>query len=426
MGRGRKGSGIEIRDAAIRIGFQYQGKRKRETLDLEATPANIKYAHRLVDEIKTKIANGTFDYAAYFPNSKTAKSLKKQDEAPATFKDKCESWLKTKGRLAPATLSQYRNALNFWQDQLGGDKSIDALTHAKVAEVVGSYPWASAKLCNNYLIPLRGVFALAGREIKGMDNPLEGIENGKHQATPPDPLSVEEMHKILADLRKRYDAQVANYFEFAFLTGMRPEELIALRWDDVDWTHGTIRVERAKTFKGGIKPIKTYAVRDVDLVGRAMEVLREQKAHTFMKAGRQEDWENGEIFGNPNTERPWHDERSQRDHFWQPCLKRVGIRMRRPYQTRHTYATTALMGGVNPAYISRQMGHKSAKMLFSVYAKWIDAADRGRERAKLEDMLNMSQVGPILDSSSPLSEGESGRHDWTRTNSRRAAGRGKP
>lgn len=55
-----------------------------------------------------------------------------------------------------------------------------------------------------------------------------------------------------------------------------------------------------------------------------------------------------------------------------------------PYQTRHTFATTALMAGANPAYISRQLGHKTAEMVYKVYAKWIDGADRGREKAKWE------------------------------------------
>ena len=87
------------------------------------------------------------------------------------------------------------------------------------------------------------------------------------------------------------------------------------------------------------------------------------------------------------TNRAWHDERSQRDHYWRPALRRTGIRWRRPYNTRHTYATSALAAGVNPAYISRQMGHKNAQMLFKVYAKWIDGADRGREKAKLEALL---------------------------------------
>ncbi len=84
-------------------------------------------------------------------------------------------------------------------------------------------------MCNNYLIPLRGVFALAGRDIKGLENPLEGIENAKSQKPPPDPLEISEMERILKWINKK-NHEVANYFEFAFLTGLRPEELIELRW----------------------------------------------------------------------------------------------------------------------------------------------------------------------------------------------------
>jgi integrase len=85
--------------------------------------------------------------------------------------------------------------------------------------------------------------------------------------------------------------------------------------------------------------------------------------------------------------------------------------MRRAYQTRHTYATNNLMGGVNPAYIARQMGHSNAKILFTVYAKWIDAADRGREKAKMEAVMSNEFV-PNLSQRSKIT----GRHDWTRTN----------
>jgi integrase len=122
---------------------------------------------------------------------------------------------------------------------------------------------------------------------------------------------------------------------------------------------------------GQLKGLKTNEIRDVDLVDRAIAVRQAQKTFTYMKSA--------EIFENPVTVKPWHDERSQRDHYWKPTLKRLGIRARHAYQTRHTYATTALMAGVNPTYISRQLGHANAKMPFTVYAKWIDSADRGRE-----------------------------------------------
>lgn len=371
---GRTGSGVELREKSIRVGFMLNGQWTRETLKIPPTPANERYAAKLVAQINRSIAAGTFTYAEFFPDSKHAPKT----AANTTFGQACDEWLKTKGRLATKTLNQYRNALEVWKRLLGESTPIEQLTHARVAAVVGSEPWASAKLLNNYLICLRGVFKLVGRGLKDLDNPMDGIENSKHQAAPPDPFTVEEMGLILADMRTHYDTRVWAYFAFAFATGMRPEEIIALRWGDWDARTGTIRVERAKT-AGEIKPLKTYHARDVDLTEQAVKALEAMRPHTAMldKDGT------GQIFQNPVTGRPWHDERSQRDHYWHPSLKRLKIRVRKPYNTRHTYATTGLMAGANPAYISRQMGHKSAKMLFQVYAKWIDGADRGRERDKI-------------------------------------------
>jgi len=40
------------------------------------------------------------------------------------------------------------------------------------------------------------------------------------------------------------------------------------------------------------------------------------------------------------------------------------------------------------------MGHANAMMLFKVYAKCIDGADRGREKAKLEAMLSGREISP--------------------------------
>lgn len=51
---------------------------------------------------------------------------------------------------------------------------------------------------------------------------------------------------------------------------------------------------------------------------------------------------------------------------WCPTIKALGIRDR---VARHTFATLCLMAGMNPAYVSRQMGHINAKMFFETYSK---------------------------------------------------------
>ena len=54
-----------------------------------------------------------------------------------------------------------------------------------------------------------------------------------------------------------------------------------------------------------------------------------------------------------------------------PALQRAVLRLRSAYQTRHTFASNALAAGENPAWISAMLGHRSAEMLFEVYARWV-------------------------------------------------------
>nr|WP_257645146.1 tyrosine-type recombinase/integrase [Pseudomonas putida] len=57
---------------------------------------------------------------------------------------------------------------------------------------------------------------------------------------------------------------------------------------------------------------------------------------------------------------------------WAAIQRRAGIRPRRPYQTRHTYACWCLTARGNLAFIAKQMGHKDFTMLVEVYAKWME------------------------------------------------------
>ncbi|EKV96305.1 phage integrase family protein, partial [Escherichia coli 90.0091] len=57
--------------------------------------------------------------------------------------------------------------------------------------------------------------------------------------------------------------------------------------------------------------------------------------------------------------------------MWDAAVKRAGIRHRKSYQSRHTYACWSLTAGANPAFIANQMGHADAQMVFQVYGKWM-------------------------------------------------------
>ncbi|MET0218058.1 MAG: DUF3596 domain-containing protein, partial [Burkholderiales bacterium] len=164
---------------SIRIYFSWNGEQCFETLDLAPTPANTKYATRLVAEIKSRIKLGTFRYGEFFPESPRAGVADRGDRSFGFF---VQLYLKSVGRNANSTKSQYRNALVFFAKQLAQARSIEpadgnyaaagfaiavnTVNHAELAALIGGYEWPSFRTCNNYLIPLRGVFDLAARTLK--------------------------------------------------------------------------------------------------------------------------------------------------------------------------------------------------------------------------------------------------------------------
>lgn len=366
---------VEIHGGSIRLVFHHEGKRCRESLGIPPTAGNIAAAGVRLRKLEKLIASGKFDYAREFPDSlrmKRAAAAAKSDQR--TFEKACESYLKSDIKLEDATRSQYTNALEVWKGILGAETPMPSLTHIAVSEAIGGHPWSGPKLRNNYLIPLRALF---DREYHGREteNPMRGIKNAKVLKKRPDPLSTDERDDILADMKSRHDIRIWAYFAWMFSTGMRPQEVIALRWEDIDKRLGVVQVRRVRTFKGGERDgTKTNLERDVLLTPAALDVLAVMAPFTKMKAA--------DIFEHPGTGRPWHDDRSQRETYWHPTLKRLGIRGRRAYATRHTCATAALMAGVNPAFMAAQLGH-SQRMFLDTYSRWISGRHDAAQLALL-------------------------------------------
>ena len=238
---GRKGNGVELRAASIRVGFMLNGEWIRETLKLPPTPANEKYAARLVAQVNDAIRYSRFTFAEFFPDSPRA-----QQEGPGTFGDSADLYLKSISQKTPATIDQYTNAIAEWKAIIGPATPVKSITHAVLKAKVGGHPWSSAKRLNNALVPLRGVFAMLYPGPQAVNNPMNGIANEKVVRKLPDPLSASERDRILADMRQRYDARIGAYFQFAFYTGMRPEELTALQLRDLSNGNTTIAVRRVR------------------------------------------------------------------------------------------------------------------------------------------------------------------------------------
>ena len=77
------------------------------------------------------------------------------------------------------------------------------------------------------------------------------------------------MKLLLEHVERHYGA----YFTTAFLTGMRPNEMIALKWSNVDFEMRciTVREGRVLGIEGPPKTMSSY--RDIDMLDPLFEVL---------------------------------------------------------------------------------------------------------------------------------------------------------
>jgi integrase len=386
---GRKATGyVEVLPASIRLSFHFQGKQRREIVpNLKPTPAkNVRYAEQLLATINFEIANGLFNYAEHFPESKFVKEGQKllnTDKKAGTLGFYLDTFLQSKANNASATKAQYANAANIWRGIFGDDTQLKKLLPSAVSSAVSGYSWASDRMYNNTLIPLRGALKMARTDSKSYPDFLANVSFRKRSNSKPNPLTPIQMHEVLDWIKENKDLRAWAYFAFAFATGMRPEELIALRWADVDEKRLKITVCRAKTFKGELKDTKTKGEREVDLGPLAREALQTIKPWTNPKG-----ISIGTIFENPYTDRDWHSNKAPHIRIWLPALKAKGISSRRAYCTRHTFATLLLQSGARVAYVSNQMGHTTPSEVEKTYSKWLPDADGGYARRMIESAFD--------------------------------------
>ena len=361
-------TGVIVRDAHLQIDLRAQGF-GRERLDLPPTPGNIKYAERLRAEILGKIERGTFALADYFADSPRVKA----DAPSLTFKQLAAEWLSIKGpELQHSTLDHYTQTIESYHFNGWRGKHLVDLDYRQTMALLAALP-ENPKTFNNVASVFRQILEYGYKARLLREALHKHVVMRKHQKPGPDPLDLAEVDLLLARMR---DTQARNYYEFAFFSGLRPSELIAMQWAKVDLHKGTVMVDVALT-RWQEKGTKTGTTRTVELTSRARAALDRQRAVTQLAGGHVFVDSEGKSF--TTTDDPLRT-------WWKPAMKLSGLRHRDARQTRHTFATICLMAGITPGWVAQQQGN-SPEMFFRVYSRWIEGADKGAERRKLDAFL---------------------------------------
>ena len=343
--------GITARTNSIAIRLTHNDKVYHKSLKLKPTPNNLKYAYAQRIAWREQLAKGDM------PDG-----FKSPTELLQHYLDTRMKYVQDE--IAPSTIHVYR----LYHRELGeafGQYRVDELTVGDVKSWCREQS-GCAKTINNKLSFLRAALGEAYDDEVIDKNILKNWTFKKRRKEVVDddeinPFTVKEQQKILESFIKE---QTRNFYQFMFWSGLRPSEAIALMWDDIDFDNEVIRVRRAKTHNvDKVATTKTKGSRrDVKILPLAKAALSAQRQHTQLQGKH--------VFINPNTDKPWRGDVQLRKH-WKAALHRAGMEYRKPYQTRHTYASMMLIAGEQPLWLQKQMGHSNLSMIIKHYGKWM-------------------------------------------------------
>jgi integrase len=177
----------------------------------------------------------------------------------------------------------------------------------------------------------------------------------------------------------------AEYFRTMLVTGMRPGESYALRWEDVDFEHGVISVQRSLIWKGApsegwmlVEPKTERGRRQISIprsLAEALQALRRRQDEAKRKAGRLYE-DHGFVFAN-RWGRPIYPRQFIR-HVFKVALAKAGLpKAIRLYDLRHTSATLLLKAGEHIKMVSERLGHASVSITLEVYIHVLPGMQEG-------------------------------------------------
>lgn len=392
--------GLHLHNNKLRVVFRLPGDKKptKRSLGLEPTEANILFAANKLGAIKQDMAFGLYTndpqafWKKHFPDESGHAGL-------ATLEQACEKAFKSLEHTWSSNSKQtIRNALTQINRHIG-HRPVEELLPSELKKLQvtlleqGLKP-STINLYFGHCQRLLDVYLEQIEEVTGTPhlNPFQKVPALKvsRHLDEDDPAAIspftpQELYQILEHSRSPLRHRLIRWMVF---TGMRPAEIAALAWEDVDLDRGTVNIRFSVSREGGhLKRPKTdHGYRALELTRQARMVLQEQLSLTLHLPAREElcighYGKKTTVSRRPvfmqninTTPEPFTPNLNLHHPTWTRLLARAGVPYRRLYQLRHTFASWALMNGADPMWVAKQMGHSDWGMIRKIYGQWIPNA----------------------------------------------------
>ena len=192
-----------------------------------------------------------------------------------------------------------------------------------------------------------------------VSNPTTGTTLPKNNYAPKQILNDEQLNRFMEVIKS--DERWYEFFYTEITTGLRKGEICGLKWEDFDEHCGTLKIKRSvgRTKSGAMLIGKTKTEtgsREILLPPSTSKLLQNRKINSVS------EW----IFPNfRNAKKPINPQNAYQ-HL-KALLKKAGLPSIRFHDLRHTFATHAIVGGVDAKTLSGILGHANASFTLDTY-----------------------------------------------------------
>jgi integrase len=186
-------------------------------------------------------------------------------------------------------------------------------------------------------------------------------------------------------------------FHLAVVTGMRQMEMLGLKWSDLDWERGIIRVERqlSRDSRDGVayvSPKTHFGKRTVILGEKTLDLLRAHfEKQQALANGAGEKWIDYGLIFTTSCGTPI-DHRNLTREF-KRLLSQADLPDIRFHDLRHTAASLMLNNNVAPIVVSRRLGHAKASITMDIYGHLIPGMQEEAAR-KMDNLVTPIPIQP--------------------------------
>ena len=280
------------------------------------------------------------------------------------------------------TIKGYRSQIDHQIKPFIGHKQLASLTTADIQKFynkikkegrVHPHPIHGHVLSDSMVrkihMMLHEAMEVAVRERYIVRNPTDNTTIPKKTTTEKQVLDDSQLNRFLEAIQG--EPYWHDFFYVEVMTGLRRGEICGIKWSDIDFNEGTLCIKRSVSTKEGggvsIGETKTDAgVRTIIMPPSVATLLWKKRSDAI------NEW----VFPHyTNPSDPLHPSSAYKK--LKTILKRLELPLLRFHDLRHTFATQATDGGVDPKTLAGILGHTDASFTLDTYTHVTSDMQRG-------------------------------------------------